>query len=231
MKATWQLAVVSLWLAGVPATHSAELVITNDFVISGADLQYEGLDVRVESGRLTIEGTHAFAGLTLAGQARALLAGEPVRCGAVTLRDTATLVLGGGARLEVAGALVVTDAARLECLGKAADGPVNGEWRGAGVTIQAGNVALGSDARITADGQGYLSSTYRGHPGKGPGGGGQGGDYNRGGVAATAGAGRARRAFHGLGRAACGSAQMPWIRDRGRGAEGQWGAPGAARFT
>ncbi len=227
MKAAWQLAFVGLWLAGVAETHSQELVVTNDFVIGGADLQYEGMDVRVESGQLTIDGTHAFGGLTMVGQARAWLAGEQLKCTTVSVRDNATLVLGGGSRLEVEESLVLNDAATIECLGKAKDGTVDGEWRGVGVTIQAGSVEIASGAWITADAQGYLGSTDRGRPGKGPGGGGQGGDNNRGGGAGHGGRGQSvPHISMGWGGVAYGSAQVPV--DLGSGGGGADSSRGGA---
>ncbi|MDH7503455.1 MAG: hypothetical protein QHJ82_12195, partial [Verrucomicrobiota bacterium] len=58
------------------------------------------------------------------------------------------------------------------CVGKNRGAQVDGQWAGVGVTIEAGSLVVGSAARITADGLGYLGgeSGSIGPSGRGPGG-------------------------------------------------------------
>ncbi|MBE2213613.1 MAG: carboxypeptidase regulatory-like domain-containing protein, partial [Opitutaceae bacterium] len=74
----------------------------------------------------------------------------------LTLDNNATLSLGGGTALSIAGALTLGDAATLLCQGKNVAAQVDGAWAGAGVSIQAASVVVPATAKISADGQGYV---------------------------------------------------------------------------
>jgi protocatechuate 3,4-dioxygenase beta subunit len=98
-----------------------------------------------------------------------------LRYGRLTLADGALLTLGGGSSLTVDGTLSLSGASTLTLRGRNTAARVDGAWRGAGVSILAGNVLVATGSRITADGEGYLGgwcfpSTER--AGHGPGGGG-----------------------------------------------------------
>ena len=94
--------------------------------------------------------------------------------GAVTLADSARLTLGGGSVLTVDGELAVTEGSTILCQGKDTSAQVGGEWAGAGVTIDVGDLTVSSDSRITADGQGYRGAKTGFTSGTGPGAGGPG---------------------------------------------------------
>jgi RHS repeat-associated protein len=87
----------------------------------------------------------------------------------ITTDNGATLTLGGGSEISVDGQITVTGASTLVCGSRNGTGRVAGEWRGEGVSIQAGGVTVETCAAISADGQGYQPVAAA--PGNGPGGG------------------------------------------------------------
>jgi hypothetical protein len=86
----------------------------------------------------------------------------------VTIDSGAILTVGGGSSLIVADRLTVTGSSRLLLGAKNRDATIDGEWRGAGVTIAAGNVTVTADSIITADGQGYVGRAGPGAGGSDP---------------------------------------------------------------
>lgn len=101
--------------------------------------------------------------------------GSSARFGAVTLEDAATLELGGGSTLTIDNDLIVSGNSKVIAQAENTAEQVGGEWRGAGVTINARNVRIDAGSSIAGDLQGYLG-------GAGPGAGGSdGGAHNGGG--------------------------------------------------
>jgi len=135
------------------------------------------LDGSVPGGKLVVRG-----GLDIRED-------EVVHLGMLVVPAGASVTLGGGSRLVVDGLLELQGDAAIYCVGKNRGAQVDGQWAGAGVTIEAGSLVIGSGARITADGLGYLGgeSGSIGSSGRGPGGAGAdvyhgaGGGYGGGG--------------------------------------------------
>jgi hypothetical protein len=105
----------------------------------------------------------------------------------LSITNGATLSVAGGSTLNVSGRLTLTDNSTLLLQGKNTATPVDGEWQGLGVTINADDVSVEMGSTISADGQGYVgtagpgaggSDTHCGAPTAGGGGGygGAGGD-------------------------------------------------------
>ncbi|MBB5058091.1 hypothetical protein HDF16_002797 [Granulicella aggregans] len=76
----------------------------------------------------------------------------------VTVTGGGNFTVGGGSTLNISGEVLVTGDSKmvLQSINNAAQ--VNGAWRGAGVTINAGSVQVDAGSSINADGQGYLAS-------------------------------------------------------------------------
>jgi hypothetical protein len=75
----------------------------------------------------------------------------------------ATVTIGGGSQVVVAGTLHVTGSMLAQSIN--ATGQVNGTWQGQGVKIVAESVLVDAGASINADGQGYPSQTGPGSSG------------------------------------------------------------------
>ena len=76
----------------------------------------------------------------------------------LTLADGATLSLGGGTALDVAGAITLGDNATLLCRSTNILAQVDGAWVGEGVAITAGSVTIPATAKLSADGTGYRNA-------------------------------------------------------------------------
>lgn len=96
-------------------------------------------------------------------QRMALAEGTTTRWGTLLLEDAATLEIGGGGVLEIAGDLALRGNSIILCRSRRVAAPVNGTWAGEGVTLRAGAMSVEAGSLITADGQGYIN-------GAGPGG-------------------------------------------------------------
>jgi hypothetical protein len=128
----------------------AVVTFTNNTFIAASDLTYDGQDIVIDGTTVTANGLHSFNSM------------EVNRAG--------TLSLGGGATLNIGGALDVSSNSVVLCQGTNASSQVNGQWAGVGVTINAGTANIDASSKISADGQGYLGGT-QGAAGSGPGGG------------------------------------------------------------
>ena len=106
--------------------------------------------------------------------------------GAVTVADGATLTLSGGVALTVDGELRIQEDSTVVALGKNASTPVDGRWAGEGVAIHAGSALIEAGSALTANGQGYVGTTWE--HGRGPGAGWYG-DWNGGGGGGYGGSG------------------------------------------
>lgn len=114
---------------------------------------------------------------------------------AIILDNGATLRVGGGSTLDIIGALTLRGRSTLLLEGQNTSGLVNGEWRGAGVIIDAANVTVAAGSAISAAGQGYLGSVGPGagaseprcNAAAGGGGGGYGGAGGQGQLGAAGG--------------------------------------------
>ncbi len=121
----------------------------------------------------------------------------------VVLDNQAKLTLYGGSSLTVWGDLDVLTSSTIVLPSKNRNGRVEGEWKGIGSTLSAGNLKLDASSRIDADYQGYIAGSFR--DGYGPGGGKNGGWYNSGG----GGYGGAGGSGNGAGGIAYGSDEFP----------------------
>ncbi|HNQ90059.1 MAG TPA: Ig-like domain-containing protein, partial [Verrucomicrobiota bacterium] len=92
--------------------------------------------------------------------------------GAVTLDDAATWTIGGGSEVTVTGALSLTGSSTIFCGSINQQRMIEGQWRGTGVTLRAGSVAIAAGSAVNASGQGYLGGEVGsiGRDGRGPGG-------------------------------------------------------------
>jgi RHS repeat-associated protein len=106
-----------------------------------------------------------------------LPANSNVLYNSLTVANGATVTVGGGSQVVVAGTLHVTGSMIAQSIN--ATGQVNGLWAGQGVEIVAATVQVDAGGTLNADGQGYPSQTGPGSSGSGnsPGGsyGGNGG--------------------------------------------------------
>jgi len=98
----------------------------------------------------------------------------------IVLLNGATLRVGGGSRVDVSGAVLVKERSTILLEGKNRTALIAGQWKGEGVTINAGDVTVENGSTISADGQGYVGAA-------GPGAGAN--DLQCGGGSAGAGAG------------------------------------------
>ncbi len=106
------------------------------------------------------------------------------------IRNGATLAIAGGSTLGIAKQLSVIEGSMLVLQGKNVAAPVDDEWQGEGVAIEAGDVTIAAGSLISVDGQGYAAAAGPGAGGSDGGThGGSGGGY--GGIG-----GRAGDAFH-----------------------------------
>ncbi|HPS00703.1 MAG TPA: carboxypeptidase regulatory-like domain-containing protein [Candidatus Sumerlaeota bacterium] len=121
----------------------------------------------------------------------------------VVLDNQAKLTLYGGSSLTVWGDLNILTSSTIVLPSKNRNGQVEGEWKGIGSTLSAGNLKLDASSRIDADYQGYTAGTFR--DGFGPGGGKNGGWYNSGG----GGYGGAGGSGNGAGGGTYGSEEFP----------------------
>ena len=81
----------------------------------------------------------------------------------LTVDNGATLTIAGGTTLNVLGTLNVTDGSTIIAQGTNRAAQINSAWAGVGVTINAHNVLVSSDSKISADGQGYVLNAGPGH--------------------------------------------------------------------
>ncbi len=88
----------------------------------------------------------------------------------ITVRDGATLIVGGGSTVNAGGTVSVTGNSSIILKGKNTTAEVGGQWVGQGVTFAAGTVQVDAGSAISADAQGYTGGAT-GAPGNGPGGG------------------------------------------------------------
>ncbi len=88
----------------------------------------------------------------------------------ITVRDAATLIVGGGSTISATGTITVTGNSTITLQGKNTTAQVGGQWVGQGVSITAANVQVDAGSAISADAQGYTGGAT-GAPGNGPGGG------------------------------------------------------------
>ena len=135
----------------------AIVTFTTNTFIAVTDLTYDSQDIVIDGTTVTVNGLHSFNSMQVS------------RAG--------TLSLGGGATLNVGGALDVSSNSVVLCQGTNVSSQVNGQWVGGGVTINAGTANIDANSKISADGQGYLGGT-QGAKGSGPGGGGGSGGYD-----------------------------------------------------
>jgi RHS repeat-associated protein len=99
-------------------------------------------------------------------------ASASVQYNSLTIANGATVTIGGGAQVVVAGTLHVTGSMLAQSINNV--GQVNGTWQGQGVKIIAETVLVDAGAHILADGQGYVGLQG---PGAGPNGNAYGGSY------------------------------------------------------
>lgn len=104
------------------------------------------------------------------------------------VENGATLTIGGGSTVTVAGVFSVVSNSTVICKAINNTAMVNSNWVGVGVYIRAGQAIIESGSRITADAQGYRSASANYEVGKGLGGG-AGGDGTGGGGAGYGGVG------------------------------------------
>jgi len=123
----------SLWcLLGQMAAVGGEVTFTNDTVIATGNTNYEGQDIVIRSCMVTVQGTHAFNSVQVAG----------------------TLILAGGSTLNVSGTLAVQS--RVVCWGANATGQATSQLAGATVTVNASNVVVAPRGMIMAWEQPWL---------------------------------------------------------------------------
>jgi hypothetical protein len=89
----------------------------------------------------------------------------------VTVDNGGTLTIGGGANITVTGMTKVTGNSSILVQSKNNTGQVDGQWQGAGATLNAGEVQIDAGSKVSADGQGYTGVPCCSNPGNGPGGG------------------------------------------------------------
>ncbi len=102
----------------------------------------------------------------------------------LTVQSGATLTIGGGSSVSVAGAVLVTGNSNVVLQSINNGAQVSGAWKGAGVALTAASLQVDAGSSINADGQGYVAHAG---PGAGAPGSSQGGSYGGagGGLAAT----------------------------------------------
>ncbi len=135
------------------------------------------------------------------------------------IENGATLTLAGGSLLNVSGVFDIVGNSALLAASKNASAPVDGAWRGEGVTIRAGNLSIEAGSKISADAQGYVG--FIGIPGNGPGGGPTapaGGSY--GGVGANGGAPAYGSPFQPVDLGSSGGGSYAWYAGYARGGSG-----------
>jgi hypothetical protein len=109
-----------------------EIIFTNDTLIATGTTNYEGQDIVIQSCMVTVQGTHSFNSVQVAG----------------------TLTLVGGSTLNVADTLAVHS--RVVCWYTNTTGQVSNQLAGVGVTINASNVVVDASASIITWDQPYL---------------------------------------------------------------------------
>ena len=77
---------------------------------------------------------------------------------AITLENAATLRIGGGSVVSVSGDLTLRGNSTMLLQGKNTSALLAGEWRGAGVEVNAANVTVEKGSSLSADGQGYVGT-------------------------------------------------------------------------
>src|SRR5512143_2857936 len=73
----------------------------------------------------------------------------------LTVNNGATLTVEGGSTVNVVGLITVVANSKILLQGKNTSAPINEQWIGAGVSLQAGNIQVEIGSQISADGQGY----------------------------------------------------------------------------
>ena len=181
---------IVLSVAGHSASGAETVTFTGDATIGADEFGYEGSNLVVQGGTITVLGDHAFGAMSLAPGAEVDFGGTHLLLTDLAL-NAATLHLAGGSVLQVTNTISLASNALMFCQGKDVAGQVNGSWTGAGVTILTSNVTVEAGSRISADGQGYASQGVAYTDGIGPG-------YGQGGgVHAGAGGSYGGRGGHG----------------------------------
>ncbi|MCC7375644.1 MAG: carboxypeptidase regulatory-like domain-containing protein [Verrucomicrobiales bacterium] len=178
------------------------------------------------------EGEEAFLGrvqVNFGGRLELGTEAKLVVADGVEIGSGGSAILGGASWLQVTNGLrLVGSNVVMETRTRDFTTTINNEWAGIGVTIRAGAMTVSEGARITADEQGYLGATGRGHDGGGPGGGGHAGDYGRAGGAGHGGWGQSVPGIP-LGRGGAPYDSAFWPEELGSGGGGgnaDWGQGG-----
>ena len=77
----------------------------------------------------------------------------------ITVSNGATLTIAGGSAVNVVGAITVTGSSTILLQGKNSGSQVSGQWLGVGVSLTAADVSVEAGSKISADGQGYPTSS------------------------------------------------------------------------
>src|SRR5262245_32653960 len=141
---------LGVWLLASVRASGAAITFTTNAAIAATDLAYDGQDIVIDGATVTIYGLHSFNSMQVG------------RAG--------TLSLGGGATLNVSGALDLVSNSVVLCQGTNVLSLVNSQWAGVGVTLNVGNANIDASSKISADALGYQGGSD-GAAGSGPGGG------------------------------------------------------------
>jgi hypothetical protein len=146
-------------------------------VYYGVDNSFGGFDSSTANGGIAAQqGTVAFFDtgsndlLVTGGQRFIYGQDSSITFHNITVRNGASLTVGGNSTVTVTGTIWVTGNSDMILGGKNTDAQVGGQWVGQGVTLTAVNVQVDSGSSINADEQGYTGGAT-GQPGNGPGGG------------------------------------------------------------
>jgi hypothetical protein len=154
-------------------------IFTTSTTIEATNTMYDGENLVITNGTVTVDGSHVFASVqTLSNAVLIFTNAASAGVQGLTADEGSKVYLGGGLTFNVAGTLLVTNGASVICEGtNTTTTNLAGQWVGAGVSIIAGAVNVASGASINADGQGYATGVNNGAgPGGGRGGAG-GGSY------------------------------------------------------
>lgn len=210
--------------------HSQAELVTGTLDISTNNTSYDGKDLVISNGTVTVHGWHAFGAVSLVETSRLVYpwtsgASNTLVFQSLAAGKTSAVDLGGGTRLTVSNQMSMDGGAVLNAQAVNNGGAVGGQWIGAGPEICAGTLVLASNALITANAQGYGSAGWYDAPGTGPGGG-AAGTYSGGGGGGGHG-GRGGNGARGSGGGVYGSALTPLM--LGSGAGSGWNGYGFCR--